>query len=139
MISKATIASSYYPEMQGKLQITCATPYLISPKALRQQYLSPSEAEGAIQKVIDAQMEHTPPRLLDTTNGHLCDRESQKIAFITSPEYKKLFSFTIKEENSNWNAYKTLCSCSSNTSSYPIGGRRRSHSCMTSEARACTT
>jgi hypothetical protein len=63
---------------------------------LRQQYISPSEARVLIQKGIDAEMENVPPRLVDTSTGHLCDREAQINAFKTTMEYKKLLSLMMK-------------------------------------------
>ncbi|KAG2360646.1 hypothetical protein BDR07DRAFT_133298 [Suillus spraguei] len=62
---------------------------------LRQQYLSPSEVGRTIQKVIDAQLENTPLRVLDTTTGLLCDRETQISTFKSSIEYNELVSSTI--------------------------------------------
>ncbi|KAG1734822.1 heterokaryon incompatibility protein-domain-containing protein [Suillus lakei] len=64
-------------------------------RKLRQQYLSPSEVDRAIRKVIDAQLDNAPPRVLDTTTGLLSDREAQIRAFRTSIEYKELVSSTI--------------------------------------------
>ncbi|OAX37566.1 hypothetical protein K503DRAFT_226905 [Rhizopogon vinicolor AM-OR11-026] len=63
---------------------------------LRQRYVSLSEAEGAVRKVVDIQLENAPPRLLNTSTGRLCDREAQRTDFKTSMEYKKLLSSTIK-------------------------------------------
>ncbi|KAG1758138.1 heterokaryon incompatibility protein-domain-containing protein [Suillus occidentalis] len=65
-------------------------------RELRQQYLSLSEADNAIQKVIHAQLDDAPLRLLDTTSGLLCDREAQICAFKLSTEFKGLLSFVIK-------------------------------------------
>ncbi|KAJ8588826.1 hypothetical protein M405DRAFT_933863 [Rhizopogon salebrosus TDB-379] len=65
-------------------------------RKLRQQYLSPSDAERIIRKVIHAQMENAPPRLLDTATGLLCDRHAQIDAFTTSIQYKELLSLMIK-------------------------------------------
>ena len=69
--------------------------FIIFPE-LRRRYVSLSEAEGIVQKVIDAQLENAPPRLLNTTTGRLCDRVAQIKAFKTSTEYKLLLSSTIK-------------------------------------------
>ncbi|KAG1794120.1 uncharacterized protein HD556DRAFT_1443076 [Suillus plorans] len=52
--------------------------------------VSPSEAEGAIRKVINAQLDPAPLRLLDITTGILCDREAQINAFKMTTEYKQL-------------------------------------------------
>ncbi|KAG2142856.1 quinon protein alcohol dehydrogenase-like superfamily [Suillus bovinus] len=62
---------------------------------LRQQYLCPSEVDRTIRKVIDARLENAPLRVLDTTTGLLCDRETQIRTFKTSIEYKELVSSTI--------------------------------------------
>jgi hypothetical protein len=62
---------------------------------LRQQFLSPSEVDHAIRKVIDVQLENAPPCVLDTTIGLLCDREAQIRTFKTSTEYMELVSSTI--------------------------------------------
>ncbi|KAG2338713.1 hypothetical protein BDR05DRAFT_969007 [Suillus weaverae] len=67
----------------------------IQTRKLRQQYLRPSEVEHAIQRVIDAQPDNAPLRLLNTTTGLLCDREAQVSAFKMSIEYKELVSSTI--------------------------------------------
>ncbi|KAG0703991.1 hypothetical protein DFH29DRAFT_1039962 [Suillus ampliporus] len=64
-------------------------------RKLRQQYLSPSDTERAIRKVIDGQLDNAPPRFLDTTTGRLCDREAQINAFQMSIQYKELVSSTI--------------------------------------------
>ncbi|KAJ8593057.1 hypothetical protein M405DRAFT_633777 [Rhizopogon salebrosus TDB-379] len=66
---------------------------------LRQQYISPSDAEGGIRGVIDTQMQDAPPRILNTTTGRLCDRKAQINAFKASTEYKELLSFTINQAN----------------------------------------
>ncbi|KAG2743639.1 hypothetical protein P692DRAFT_201794691, partial [Suillus brevipes Sb2] len=67
----------------------------IQTRELRQQYLSPSGVERAIQWVIDAQLDNAPLRVLDTTTGLLCDREAQISAFKMSTEYKELLSSII--------------------------------------------
>jgi hypothetical protein len=67
----------------------------LSPE-LRQHYLSPSDAGIVILKVVHAQMENAPPRLLDTATGLLHDREAQIHAFEKSTQYKDLLSFTMK-------------------------------------------
>jgi hypothetical protein len=63
---------------------------------LRQQYLSPSDAEVAIRRVIHTCIENFPPRLFDTTTGLLHDRDAQINAFKMSTQYKELLSLTIK-------------------------------------------
>ncbi|KAG1726863.1 uncharacterized protein EDB91DRAFT_1350428 [Suillus paluster] len=66
-------------------------------RTLREQYLSPSEGEGVIRKVIDVQLNTAPLRLLNTATGLLCDREAQISAFKTSAEYNELLlSLTMK-------------------------------------------
>ncbi|KAJ8597817.1 hypothetical protein M405DRAFT_189726 [Rhizopogon salebrosus TDB-379] len=62
----------------------------------RQQFVSPSDAEVAIRRVIHAHMENFPPRLFDTTTGLLHDRDAQINAFKTSTQYKEILSLTIK-------------------------------------------
>ncbi|KAG0701869.1 heterokaryon incompatibility protein-domain-containing protein [Suillus ampliporus] len=59
---------------------------------LRQRYVSPSEAEDAIIRAIDAQLENAPFRFLNTSTGLLCDRGAQINAFMKSMEYKELLS-----------------------------------------------
>ncbi|KAG2081427.1 hypothetical protein BD769DRAFT_1784146 [Suillus cothurnatus] len=68
----------------------------IQLQELRQQYLSVSEADDAIRRVIYAQLDDAPLRLLDTTSGLLCDREAQICAFKLSTEYKGLLSLIVK-------------------------------------------
>ena len=63
---------------------------------LRQQYISPSEAENSIQAAIHTQLDNTPHRLLDTLAGRLCNRGEQIHIFKTSATYKELLSSTIK-------------------------------------------
>ncbi|KAG2338322.1 hypothetical protein BDR05DRAFT_705055 [Suillus weaverae] len=64
-------------------------------RKLRQQYLSPSEVDRAIRKVIDDQLVNAPLRVLDTTTGLLCDREVQINTFKSSIEYSELVSSAI--------------------------------------------
>ncbi|KAG1743006.1 hypothetical protein EDB19DRAFT_1850017 [Suillus lakei] len=61
-------------------------------RQLRQQYVSPSKADDAIRRAIHAQLENAPLRLVNTFTGHLCDREAQLNAFMTSTEYRKILS-----------------------------------------------
>ncbi|KAG1788345.1 uncharacterized protein HD556DRAFT_1538722 [Suillus plorans] len=65
-------------------------------RKLREQYVSPSKADSMIQKVINDQLDTAPLRLLDTTTGLLCDRETQISAFKTTTEYKQLFLSIMK-------------------------------------------
>jgi hypothetical protein len=69
---------------------------LILSSEPRQQFVSPSDAEVAIRRVIHAHMENFPPRLFDTTTGLLHDRDAQINVFKTSTQYKALLSLTIK-------------------------------------------
>ena len=76
--------------------MTIASTRLTLSPELRQQYLSQSEAEDVIRKIIDAQLENAPPRLLDVTTGLLCDRNAQIDVFKQSPTYKELLSLTME-------------------------------------------
>ncbi|KAG0704011.1 WD40-repeat-containing domain protein [Suillus ampliporus] len=61
-------------------------------RQLRQQYVSRFEVlETAIRRVIQVQLENAPLRLLNTSTGHLCDREAQINAFMESKEYEQLW------------------------------------------------
>ncbi|OAX42739.1 hypothetical protein K503DRAFT_709950 [Rhizopogon vinicolor AM-OR11-026] len=62
---------------------------------LRQQYVSPSEVDDVIQMAVRSLLDNTPHRLINTSTGHLCDREEQIYAFKVSTEYKKLLASTI--------------------------------------------
>ncbi|KAG2147810.1 uncharacterized protein EDB93DRAFT_1250323 [Suillus bovinus] len=66
---------------------------------LRQQYVSPSEVEDAIQNAVSIELSNAPLRLLNTYTGLLCDRTTQINSFKTSPEYKELLSFTTKHSD----------------------------------------
>ncbi|KAG2149068.1 uncharacterized protein EDB93DRAFT_358436 [Suillus bovinus] len=68
-------------------------------RKLRQQYLTPPEADGAIRKSIQVQMENAPLRLLNTSTGHLCDRDAQIVSFKSSTNYKELLLSTMKHED----------------------------------------
>ncbi|KAG1814090.1 hypothetical protein EV424DRAFT_42587 [Suillus variegatus] len=59
-------------------------------RQLRQQYVSPSEVKDAIRRVIRAQLENAPLRLINTSTGRLCNRDAQINAFTESTEYKEL-------------------------------------------------
>ncbi|KAG0703056.1 hypothetical protein DFH29DRAFT_998842 [Suillus ampliporus] len=65
-------------------------------RKLRLQYTSPPEAKEAIRKVIIAQLDDAPLRLLDTATGLLCDRDAQIKTFDDSIEYKELLLSTMK-------------------------------------------
>jgi hypothetical protein len=67
----------------------------LSPE-LRQQYLTPSQAEVVIRQVVHAQMENSPPRLFDTATGFLHGRDAQINVFKSTALYKELLSLTIK-------------------------------------------
>jgi hypothetical protein len=62
---------------------------------LRHKYVNPSEAKGAIQETVKAQLNDAPHRLLNTFTGRLCDRAVQIDAFKTSTEYKELLSLAL--------------------------------------------
>ncbi|KAG2346767.1 hypothetical protein BDR05DRAFT_945754 [Suillus weaverae] len=68
-------------------------------RELRQQYISPFEAEDAIRKAVWIELENAPLRLLHTSTGLLCNRAAQINSFKTSTEYKELLSFTTKHLN----------------------------------------
>jgi tetratricopeptide (TPR) repeat protein len=68
-------------------------------RELRQQFLSPSEAEDAIQKAVRTELEYSPLRLLNTSTGLLCDRATQISFFKMSLEYKELLSHTTKRSD----------------------------------------
>ncbi|KAG2365623.1 hypothetical protein BDR07DRAFT_624150 [Suillus spraguei] len=63
---------------------------------LRQQYVTPLEAEGAIEESIKAELDDAPYRLINTSTGRLCNREAQISAFRMSAEYKEFLSSTTK-------------------------------------------
>jgi hypothetical protein len=65
-------------------------------RKLRDKYVSPSRAEGIIQKLIDVQLQFAPLRLLNTNTGLLCDREAQISAFKTTAEYEQLLLSIMK-------------------------------------------
>ncbi|KAG0699935.1 heterokaryon incompatibility protein-domain-containing protein [Suillus ampliporus] len=56
---------------------------------LSQQFISPSEVDGAIRRAIHVHLENAPLRLLNTSTGRLCDREAQINTFM-STEYNEL-------------------------------------------------
>jgi hypothetical protein len=63
----------------------------ISPE-LRPQYVSPGEVDCAIRRAIYFKQENSPPRLLNTVTGRLCNQEEQMNAFMETTEYKKILS-----------------------------------------------
>ncbi|KAJ8588143.1 hypothetical protein M405DRAFT_272972, partial [Rhizopogon salebrosus TDB-379] len=65
-------------------------------RELRHQFLNLSEAEDAIQTVIDTQLDNTPIRVLDTDTGLLCDRWARASIFKDGKTYKELLSSTMK-------------------------------------------
>ncbi|KAG1738271.1 heterokaryon incompatibility protein-domain-containing protein [Suillus lakei] len=67
-----------------------ASAHSMQIRKLRETYVSPSKAEGAIRKVINDHLDTAPHRLLATATGLLCDREAQISAFKTSTEYNEL-------------------------------------------------
>jgi len=56
-------------QIRREPRITHALTCLTLPPERCQQYLSPSEAERTIRKVIDAQLEKAPLHVLDNTTG----------------------------------------------------------------------
>jgi hypothetical protein len=70
--------------------------YLSQHIGLRQQYVSPSDVEDAIRRVIWIELENAPLRLLNTHTGLLCGRGAQINTFKRSTEYQELLSFTTK-------------------------------------------
>ncbi|KAG2363741.1 heterokaryon incompatibility protein-domain-containing protein [Suillus spraguei] len=70
----------------------------IEIRKLRKQYVSPFEAELAVRRVIDAQMENTPPRLLNTSTGRLCDRAAQINVLKTTAEYNELLVSVMRRD-----------------------------------------
>jgi hypothetical protein len=94
MLSKLDTTSD--TQTQSESRVALALTSLTLYPELRQQYLSLPEAEAAIRKVIHAQMENAPPRVLDTTTGFLSDQNSRINAFETSAEYKGLLLLTMQ-------------------------------------------
>ncbi|KAJ8594800.1 hypothetical protein M405DRAFT_929909 [Rhizopogon salebrosus TDB-379] len=91
-IQRCDEANEAYQIMLSKLDKTPVTQAQDPP----QRHVSPSEAERAVRKVVDAQLENTPPRLLNTITGRLCDREAQISTFKTTTEYMELLSSIIE-------------------------------------------
>jgi hypothetical protein len=83
-------------QMRSECRIGLPSTWLILSSELRQQYVSPSDAEVAIRRAIHAHMENFPPRLFDTTTGLLHDRDARINMFKASIQYKELLSLTIK-------------------------------------------
>ncbi|KAH7905814.1 hypothetical protein BJ138DRAFT_1164011 [Hygrophoropsis aurantiaca] len=61
-------------------------------RKLRQKYLSPVDADRAIQRAIDQSFQNFPLRLIETTTGHLCDRDERINTFKATPHCNKLIS-----------------------------------------------
>ncbi|KAG2348214.1 hypothetical protein BDR05DRAFT_506179 [Suillus weaverae] len=68
-------------------------------RELRQQYVSPPEAEDAILTAAWTELESAPLRLLNTSTGLLCDRAAQINSFKMTATYKELLSFTTKHSD----------------------------------------
>ncbi|KAJ8592030.1 hypothetical protein M405DRAFT_813388 [Rhizopogon salebrosus TDB-379] len=85
-------ATAAFEIMQSKLNNAPDT-------ELRRENITLSEAESAIREVIDALVESTPHRLLNTLTWGLYDWEAQIDVFKTSVEYKELLSLTMKRTN----------------------------------------
>jgi hypothetical protein len=94
MLSKLDHVSDTHT--RGESSFTLASTYSTVSPELRQKYITSSEAASAIQEVIDAQLEDTPHRLINTITGRLCNRVEQIIAFKMSPKYKGLLSSTMQ-------------------------------------------
>ncbi|KAG1720150.1 hypothetical protein EDB19DRAFT_1965798 [Suillus lakei] len=62
---------------------------------LRQQYVTPSEVEDAIQQTVLIHLENAPLRLINTSTGRLCNRDAQINAFLESTECKELLSSSV--------------------------------------------
>lgn len=77
-------------------------------RELRPQYVSPPEAEDAIQTAAWTELESAPLRLLNTSTGLLCDRAAQIHTFKTSAAYKELLSFTTKHSDLQMGRIKDL-------------------------------
>jgi hypothetical protein len=92
MLSKLDDAPD--PQIRSKPQTTHAPMWirLTFHPELRQQYVSPSEVDNTTRQVVHVQLENAPLRLLDTSTGHLCNREAQINAFKKSTEYKEILS-----------------------------------------------
>jgi hypothetical protein len=60
-------------QIRSDYRITSPSTWLILSSEPPQQFVSPSDAEVAIRRVIHAHMENFPPRLFDTTTGLLHD------------------------------------------------------------------
>ncbi|KAG1799483.1 uncharacterized protein HD556DRAFT_1525346 [Suillus plorans] len=75
---------------------------------LRQQYVSPSEAEDTIRKAVWIELENAPLRLLNTSTGLLCNRAAQINSFKMSSEYKELLSSTTKHSDLQTNRIKDV-------------------------------
>ncbi|KAG0701294.1 hypothetical protein DFH29DRAFT_852779 [Suillus ampliporus] len=61
-------------------------------RELYQQYASPSDVEDTIRSAIHDQLENAPLRLINTSAGHLYNREAQINTFMESIEYKEILS-----------------------------------------------
>jgi len=64
-------------------------PPLRTPRDIKTSTLE-EEAIHAIRRIIHAQLENAPVRLINTSNGRLCDRDAQIHAFTESKEYEEL-------------------------------------------------
>ncbi|KAG1745385.1 uncharacterized protein EDB91DRAFT_1120571 [Suillus paluster] len=75
---------------------------------LRKQYVSPSEAEHAIRKVIDVQLDIAPLRLLNATTGLLCDLRSADKTSKRSPSKKQLRHTFVVSLSHRWEGKEPL-------------------------------
>ncbi|KAH7908802.1 WD40-repeat-containing domain protein [Hygrophoropsis aurantiaca] len=68
---------------------------------MRRQYANPSDAERAVQKVIDESLQNVPLRLIDTATGHLCYQDERTNVFRATPDFKELISSVIADTKLN--------------------------------------
>ncbi|KAH7904188.1 hypothetical protein BJ138DRAFT_953522 [Hygrophoropsis aurantiaca] len=61
-------------------------------RQLRQQYISPSDMDRAIQRAINESFQNLPLRLIETTTGRLCDRDERINALKATPDLQELIS-----------------------------------------------
>jgi len=121
-------------EIQGKLNITHVIRYLIlSNSVAPNRYMTSSEAQGAIRKVICTQMEKCPA----SSNRYLywalyAIARHRSRAFETNTEYKKLLSSTMKHASLDGTDRKGSNNVSSDMPCYHIDGKGRNRSCTRS-------
>lgn len=77
--------------------------------------------------------------VLNTSTGHLCDRQAQINAFKMTVEYKELLSSTIKHADFRMERIEQLWKYTSAVSCCRTGRKRMSHYCTTYMERLCMT